>query len=90
MGLARVLMAKGKPQEAIKYLRTAVSADPLNGEAHYRLGSALHMLQMTDEAQKELKLFDEIKKTKDQVKLLYRQMNREPKLDPDEASLPAN
>ncbi len=45
---------------------------------------------MTDEAQKELKLFDEIKKTKDQVKQLYRQMNREPKPDPAEASLPAN
>ncbi len=34
MGLGRVLMAQGKPQEAIKYLRMAVSADPLNGEAH--------------------------------------------------------
>ena len=90
MGLARVLMAQGKPEEAIKYLRTAVSADPLNGEAHYRLGTAYRTLQMIDEAHKELKLFDEIKKTKDQVKQLYREMNREPKPDPDEASIPAN
>ena len=90
MGFARVLIAQGKPQEAIKYLRTAVSADPLNGEAHYRLGNAYRILQLPDEAQKELKLFDEIKKTKDQVRQLYRQMNREPKPDPDEASLPAN
>ncbi len=90
MGLGRVLMAQGKPQEAIKYLRMAVPTDPLNGEAHSRLGTAYRTLQMTDEAQKELKLFDEIKKTKDQVKQLYRQMNREPKPDPAEASLPAN
>jgi tetratricopeptide (TPR) repeat protein len=79
MGLARVLMDKDKPQEALPYLRAAIAADPLNGEAHYRLGTAYRMLEMPDEAQKELKLFQEIKKTKDQVRALYRQMNRTPK-----------
>ena len=79
MGLARVLMDKEKPQEALPYLRATIAADPLNGEAHYRLGTAYRMLQMPDEAQKEITLFQEIKKTKDQVKALYRQMNRAPK-----------
>ena len=79
MGLARLLMEKEKPQEALPYLRAAIASDPLNGEAHYRLGTAYRILQMPDESQREMKLFQEIKKTKDQVRMLYRQMNRAPK-----------
>ena len=47
MGLARVLMDKDKPQEALPYLRAAIAADPLNGEAHYRLGTAYMPVNQT-------------------------------------------
>jgi Flp pilus assembly protein TadD len=86
MGLAKLLMMQEKPQEAIKYLRMAVQADPLNGEAHYRLALACRNLNLTDEAEKEMHLFQEIKKTKDQVKELYHQMNRQPKPEANEGS----
>jgi lipopolysaccharide biosynthesis regulator YciM len=88
MGLARVLMEKEKLQEAVPYLRATIAADPLNGEAHYRLGTAYRMLQMPDQAQTEIKLFQEIKKTKEQVRALYRQMNRTPKPEEDAESSP--
>jgi predicted Zn-dependent protease len=88
MGLARVLMETEKPQEALPYLRAAIAADPLNGEAHYRLATAYRKLQMPDEAQKEIKLFQEIKKTKDQVRALYRQMNRPQKPEEEESPAP--
>jgi Tfp pilus assembly protein PilF len=88
MGLARVLMEREKPQEALPYLRAAIASDPLNGEAHYRLGTAYRMLQMPDQAQEEVKLFQEIKKTKDQVRVLYRQMNRTPKPEEDDGAGP--
>jgi tetratricopeptide (TPR) repeat protein len=81
LGLARVLMMQQKPQEAIKYLQDAIRIDPLNSEAHYRLASAYRRLQMDDRARKEMHLFQEIKKTKDQVKDLYHQMNIKPKVD---------
>ena len=84
LGLARFLMMQQKPQEAIKYLQAAIQVDPLNSEAHYRLASAYKRLQMDDQAQKEMHLFQEIKKTKDQVKDLYRQMNIKPKVQDDE------
>jgi tetratricopeptide (TPR) repeat protein len=84
LGLARLLMMQQKPQEAINYLRAAIQADPLNSEAHYRLASAYGRLQKDDQAQKEMHLFQEIKKTKDQVKELYRQMNIQPKAQGDE------
>jgi tetratricopeptide (TPR) repeat protein len=75
LGLGRLLMTMEKPQEARKYLEMAVKSDPLNGAAHYRLASAYKRLQMLDDAQKEMHLFQEIKETKDQVRKLYRQMN---------------
>jgi tetratricopeptide (TPR) repeat protein len=84
MGLATLLMMQQKPQQAIDYLRSVIQNDPLNNEAHYRLASAYRRLQMDDQAQKEMQLFQEIKKTKDQVKELYRQMNIKPKLQRDE------
>jgi tetratricopeptide (TPR) repeat protein len=84
LGLGRVLMTMEKPQEARKYLELAVQSDPLNNEAHYRLALDYKHLQMTDQAQKEMHLFQEIKKTKEQVRQVYRQMNIQPKLEPEE------
>lgn len=81
MGLAKVLMVQEKPEEAIKYLHKAVEADPLNGAAHYQLGIAYRRLQMQEMARKELQLSQEIKKAKDQVQELYRQMNRKTQAD---------
>jgi Flp pilus assembly protein TadD len=72
-----------KPEEALKYLRMAVQSDPLNGEAHYRLASVCRRLQLKDEAEKELRLFQEIKQTKERVKELYRQMNKKTKPQDD-------
>jgi tetratricopeptide (TPR) repeat protein len=83
LGLGRVLMAMEKPQEARKYLEMAVQADPLNAAAHYRLAQVYKRLLMTSAAQKEMNLFQEIKKTKEQVTQLYRQMNR-PSVPADE------
>ena len=81
MGLAKGLMVQEKPQEAVRYLRMAVQADPLNGAAHYQLGIAYRRLQMQEMARKELQLSQEIKKTKDHVEELYRQMNRKTQAD---------
>ncbi|MGA7286698.1 MAG: tetratricopeptide repeat protein [Terriglobales bacterium] len=78
LGLGRVLMMMEKPEEARKYLELAVKGDPLNATAHYRLAQAYKRLSMTSEAAKELHLFDEIKKSQEQVRQLYRQMNQRP------------
>lgn len=84
MGLAKLLMTMGKPQEAAKYLRMAVQSDPLNAEAHYRLSTACRKLQQAEEAEKELRLFQEIKQTKERVRELYRQMNKKPRTQDEE------
>ena len=84
LGLARLLMMQQKPQEAINYLQAAIKADPLNGEAHYRLATAYRLVQMNDQAEKEFRLFQEIKQTKDKVEELYHQMNIQRKAQADE------
>ncbi|MGH9343229.1 MAG: tetratricopeptide repeat protein [Terriglobia bacterium] len=79
LGLGSVLMKTQKPQAALKYLRMAVASDPLNSGAHYQLAMAYRNLQMTGDAEKEMRLFQEINQTMDQVRELYRQMNRQAK-----------
>jgi tetratricopeptide (TPR) repeat protein len=78
LGLGGLLAGMEKPQEAVKYLRLAVQSDPLNSEAHYRLASVCRKLQLKDEAAKEFRLFQEINRTKERLKDLYRQMNKKP------------
>lgn len=89
LGLGRVLMSLNQPDEARKHLELATKSDPLNGSAHYRLALAYKRLQMTAQAEREMHLFEEIKKTKDQVRTLYRQMNVEPHASADEPPDPA-
>jgi hypothetical protein len=56
----------------------AIQSDPLNDEAHFRLASVSKRLQLKDESEKELRLFQEIKQAKERLSALYWQMNRKP------------
>jgi tetratricopeptide (TPR) repeat protein len=78
VGLGGLLATMGKPEEAAKYLRMAVQSDPLNEEAHYRLASVCKKLQLKDESEKELRLFQEIRQVRERLGGLYSQMNKKP------------
>jgi Tfp pilus assembly protein PilF len=78
IGLGRLLVTMEKPREALKYLRMAVQSDPLNDQAHYRLASVCRQLQLTDESEKEIRLFREIRQTKERIRELYSEMNKKP------------
>jgi tetratricopeptide (TPR) repeat protein len=84
LGLGRVLLQLDNAHEAVKYLEQAVASDPLSATAHYQLAQAYRHLQMSEKAQKELQLFQEIKTTKDRVAQLYQQMNRNAKPSADD------
>lgn len=74
IGIADVLATQGKPEEAAKYLREAVDADPLNAEAHYKLSQVDKQLSLLDDAKKQLQLFQDIRSSKAKVQQLYQQM----------------
>jgi tetratricopeptide (TPR) repeat protein len=75
VGLADLAEREGNLEQAAGYLRMAVQSDPLNAEAHYRLCQIDKKLNLDEEAQKELKLFLDIRASRDKVKQLYREMN---------------
>jgi Flp pilus assembly protein TadD len=77
LGLAELLRTQDKPEEAAKYLRMAVAADPLNPEAHYKLSQVDKQLHLDEEQKKELQLFIEIRASKDKIQHLYQQMKPE-------------
>ena len=78
LGLGHVLETMGEPDEALQYLRMAVQSEPLNDEAHYRLAAACRKLQLKEEADKEFRLFREIKQARERLAGLYNEMNKKP------------
>jgi tetratricopeptide (TPR) repeat protein len=85
LGLGRVLIMMDKPEEARHYLEQAVESDPLNLTAHYRLSSADRRLGLEEEAQKQARLTEEIRRAKLNVQHLYQEMHKETR--PGEAAI---
>jgi septal ring factor EnvC (AmiA/AmiB activator) len=50
----------------------------MNANAHYRLARVCHALHLANEERQQMKLFEEMRATKDRIAQLYRQMNRRP------------
>jgi predicted Zn-dependent protease len=75
MGLADLAQKQGKLQQAATYLRQAVESDPLNPDAHYQLCQIDKRLNLEADARKELKLFLDIRASRDKARQLYLQMN---------------
>ena len=81
LDLGEVLAGQNKPQAALPLLRAAVAADPMNASAHYRLARVCHQLHLNDEETRQIKLYQEIRQTRDRIAALYLQMNRQPQRD---------
>jgi len=77
LGRGRVLIMMNKPEEARRYLEQAVESDPLNVTAHYRLASADKRLGLAEEAKKQARLTEEIRRAKLNVQHLYQEMHKE-------------
>ena len=75
LGLGGVLADQGKPKEALAYLQRAVATDPMNAKAHYRLARVDRALHLTEEEQKQIRLFKEIRQADDRMAELYREMS---------------
>jgi tetratricopeptide (TPR) repeat protein len=75
MGLGALAEKQGNLQQAATYLHQAVESDPLNPDAHYQLCQVDKRLNLDAEARKELKLFLDIRASRDKVRQLYLEMN---------------
>ena len=84
LGVARILVRQDKAADAVPLLRQVVEADPLNGEAHYRLAMALKATGQTDAAQDQIRMYQTIRAARDKVAHVYEEMNRRVKTPQDE------
>ncbi|MGH9405691.1 MAG: tetratricopeptide repeat protein [Terriglobia bacterium] len=85
LGLGEVLLTLARPEQALEHLRIAARSDPLNSAAHYRLAIAYRSLGRTAEAQKEMRLFEQIKTSTEGVRRLYREIGQQVKLPGDQS-----
>ncbi len=84
IGLGRVLIAQGKPAEALPHLQKAVASSPSDEVAHYQLSVAHGRLGNSAEQQKELSEFQRLqarKRERDAFADASRQVTKQ-ELDP--------
>lgn len=75
MGMSMILEQQGKNQEALTYLRKAVKEDPFSTKANYRLFLLYKKLHMDEAAKKQLKLFVDVRSSKDKVEKVFHEMH---------------
>lgn len=59
IGVARTLLAAGKPREAVPHLRAAISSNPANEVSHFLLAKAHRLLGDETGSERELALYQE-------------------------------
>lgn len=75
MGIAAILEQRGKNEQALGYLRTAVKEDPFSTKANYKLFLLYKKMHREDAARKQLKLFVDVRATKSKVENVYHEMH---------------
>jgi Tfp pilus assembly protein PilF len=62
LDVAKAYRIQGKTEEAVSVLKSVVAADPSREDAHYLLFGLYKEQGHMEEARKELKIFEELKK----------------------------
>ena len=67
LGLASILTDQGENSEALSYLESAVRLDPFNSEARHRLGMLYRQIGRKEDADRELKAFEDLQRAQSQL-----------------------
>lgn len=78
IALGKAWTAQGQPERALMHLEKAVRIDPENEVAHYRLALAFRKLGKSQEADRELALFKQLRDASSAIGVIYRQVQRNP------------
>ncbi len=88
LGLGKVLLSMNEPQKAQPLLEKAARLDPSDAVVHYHLGTLYRKIGRSDDARRELAEFQRLKRLKEQMKEVYKEMRLQTKPDQEEADLP--
>lgn len=88
LGLGKVLLSMNEPQKAQPLLEKAARLEPSDAVAHYHLGTLYRKIGRNEDARRELAEFQRLKKMKEQMRDVYKEMRLQTKPDQEEAALP--
>jgi tetratricopeptide (TPR) repeat protein len=79
LGLAKTLIAMNQSNKALPLLEDAVKLEPTNATAHYRLATLYRKMGRTDDAKREVELYQTFKDMKEKLRALYKELQVQPK-----------
>ncbi len=86
--LAKTLIEMNQPDKALPLLESSVELEPTDATAHYRLATLYKKVGRTDDAKRELELYQKYKDMKEKLRLVYKDMLVQPQQiredEPDE------
>jgi tetratricopeptide (TPR) repeat protein len=78
LDLAKVLIQMNQPAKAQALLEQTVQLDPTNATAHYRLATFYRGQGRMDEAKQQLELYQNLRKEKDKLRAVYKDLLIQP------------
>ena len=78
LGLAKALLEMNKPDEALPLLESSVQLEPTNATAHYRLATLYKKLGRTEDARREVELYEKYKEMKEKLRVVYKDLLIQP------------
>jgi len=89
LGMGKVLIRMGKNQEAVDHLREAARLDPIDSTAHYLLAQTYRRLGQTPDADREIRLFEDLENSRKKIHEVYQEMHQLLKeKEPPESGVP--
>jgi tetratricopeptide (TPR) repeat protein len=79
LGLAKILIEMNQADKALPLLEDTVKLEPTNATAHYRLAALYRKIGRTDDAKREVDLYQRFKDMKEKLRTLYKELQVQPK-----------
>lgn len=77
-GLAKALIGTNQSKQALPYLEKSIRLDPTDASAHFRLATLYRQEGREQDARQQLQIFQRLRKLKDKLSDLYKQMRMQP------------
>jgi tetratricopeptide (TPR) repeat protein len=78
LGLAKVLIEIDQPNKALPLLEASAQLEPTNATVHYRLATLYRKMGRTDDAGREVELYQKYKDMKEKLRAVYKDMLIQP------------
>jgi len=78
LGLAKLLLEMNKSDQALPLLEASVQLEPTNATAHYRLATLYKKLGRTEDAKREVELYQKYKEMKEKLRVVYKDLLIQP------------